>query len=136
MFRLFKVIGFIFSWIIPFGVIWLNHVVLEDKSWDVDLAGLVLLLALGIGLLKYIDKKVDVWEIQDRHKIFRINWSGGKRIVMAIGLTWLLLTMEDTLPKMQTSALIITLCFVVGFVFTLLGNLKQKKEIQTKASTM
>jgi hypothetical protein len=134
MFKLFKVIGFIFSWLLPFGVIWVNHIVLEDASWDVDMFGLVVVLIMAIGLIKYIDKKTEVWEIQDRNKIFRLSWGNGKKIVISIALTWLLFTIEDDLSKMQTSAIGITICLVIGFVFTLIGNLKQRKKDKDKVA--
>lgn len=125
MFRLFNALGFAFSWLAPFGVIWINHIVLEDASWDVDMFGLLMVLALGIGLLKYIDKECEVWKIQNRYKLFRLNWANGKKIVIAFGFVWLLYTIKDDIDKMQLTALLIAICFTLGWLFSLLGSLKK-----------
>jgi len=129
MYKLFKVLGFTFSWLAPFGVIFVNHVVLVDASWDVDMFGLLLVIILVIGLVKYIDGRVRVWDIQDTKKIFRIVWNNTKKILIAIMLTWMLYTIEDSIGKIQWSGVLISACFIVGFIFTLLGNLKQPKGV-------
>jgi hypothetical protein len=125
--KLFKVIGFIISWLAPFGVIFINHVILEETQYDVDMFGLILVLALVIGIIKYIDGRVTVWDIQDKNKTFRIIWNNSKKILLAIGLTWILFTVENSMDKIQLSGILISICFIVGFVFTLLGNIKKKK---------
>ena len=128
MFKLFKVLEFIMSWFAPLGVIYINHIVLEDASWNVDMFGLLVVLGLGIALIKRVDKECAVWKIQKDHKFFRLNWDNGKKVLIAIALSWVLFTVEDDLGKIQLSGLLISLCFVIGWVLTLIGNLKQKKE--------
>jgi len=127
MSKTLKVLGFIVSWFAPLGVIYVNHIVLEDASWDVDMFGLLIVLGLAIAFIKRIDKKCDVWEIQNVHRIFRLNWGSTKKVILATGLTWMLYTIEDDLSKLQLSGLLITMCFVIGWVLTLLGNLKERR---------
>ena len=123
-----KVLGFIFSWLAPFVVIYVNHIVLVDKTFDVDMFGLLLALALLIGLIKWIDNKCKVWEIQDRNKMFRHNWLSGKKIILASVLTWVLYTIEDDLGKMQWSGVLVTICFIIGWFLTMLSNIKRYKK--------
>lgn len=124
--KFFKVLGFICSWLLPFVVVYVNHVVLVDSSFDVDMFGLIILLGLVIGLVRYIDGRVEKWDIRNEHKIFRINWGNGKKIIMAVAVTWILYTIEDDLTKIQWSGVLITLSFVLGWAFTLLGNIKKR----------
>lgn len=127
MSKLFKLLGFILSWFAPFGVVYFNHVVTVD-GYDVDMFGLLLILALVIGFMKYIDGRVEKWDIRNEHKVFRINWSNGKKILLVLGLTWVLFTIEDSLPKLQLSAILISISFVLGWFFTLLGNLRRQNK--------
>lgn len=132
MWVLFKSLGIIIGWVVPFVFIYLRHVVMVDAGYDVDMFGLILILALIIGFIKWVDKKIEVWTIQDRRGVFIIIWTNTKRILMACGLTWMLYTIEDDIKKIQFTALLITMCFVVGFVFNLLGELiKNKKGAST-----
>ena len=124
--KILLVLGFLFSWISPFIVIYLNHIVAVEATTEVDLFGLLLALAFIIGFIKWVDNKCKVWEIQDRYKLFRVNWSNGKKIIIAIGLTWILHTVEDDLPKIQWSAVLITISMCIGYVLTLLGNIKKR----------
>ena len=130
---LFKILGFIFSWISIFVIVYVNHIALADEQFDVDLFGLLLVMGGLIGIIKWVDNKCKVYEIQDKNKMFRVNWNNGKRVIMIISFTWILFTIEDNLPKMQLSALLITFSFIIGYVFTILGNIKKsiKKEDTT-----
>jgi len=133
MSRLFKILGFLFSWIAPFGVIYVNHIVLEDASWNVTVSGLMIVFLLGIALVKRIDKECEVWKINKENKIFRLNWSNGKKILIMVSVTWFLYTIEASFDKIQLSALLISISFVIGYVFSLLGNLKQNREVRRLA---
>ena len=126
--KILKVLGFVFSWLAPFAVVYVNHVVLVDSSFDVDMFGLVIILGLAVGLIRYIDGRVEKWDIRNEHKIFRINWNNGKKIAMAIAMTLLLYTIEDDLSKIQWSGVLISASFLLGWLFTLLGNLKNDKK--------
>jgi hypothetical protein len=123
--KLFKVLGFVFSWLTPFGVIYVNHVVLEEAQYNVDMFGLLIVLGLFIALVKYIDGRVEKWDIRNEHKAFRINWSNGKKLFLMIGLTWGLFTIEDSLGKLQLSAILMSISFGLGWLFTLIGNIKK-----------
>lgn len=127
MWKLFKFLGFVIGWIAPFGVIYVNHVVLVESGYDVDMFGLFLVLIIAIAFLKFVDKKVEVWEIQDKHKVFILNWKSGKKILIAIFLTWILYTIEDDMVKIQWSGVLISGCFVIGWFLSLTGELIKNK---------
>lgn len=126
---LLKILGFIFSWIAPFGVIYVNHVILEETQYNVDMIGLLIIVALVIGFIKYIDGRVEKWDYRNEHKIFRLNWNNGKKVFMLGILVWSLFTIEDNLTKLQWSSILILISFILGWLFTLLGNLKSTKKV-------
>ena len=123
---LFRILGFIFSWLVPFGIVYINHVAFNEGGWDTDMFGLLLVMALAIGLIRYIDGRVKTWDIQNRNKIFIHNWTNLKKIVIIVFLTWVLYTIEDDLSKMQLSGLMVTCSFILGWFLTLLGLYKKK----------
>ena len=127
MWRILKAIGFIIGWLGAFAVVYVNHVMLVDAGYDVDMFGLLLILVITISIIKSVDKKVEVWTIQDKNKTFIIVWTNAKKILIAIFLTWILYTIEDDIVKIQWSGVLITACFIVGFVFSLLGELARQK---------
>lgn len=129
MWKLFKVLGFIFNWLCPFGVVYINHVAYVSAGYDTDMLGLLMVVVLLISLLKWIDNKCKVWEIQDRHKMFRLNWSSFKKIVLIGLIAWGSYTIEDSLPKIQWTLVLITSCFVVGWFFSFIGNIKKNKAV-------
>lgn len=124
--NLFKVIGFIIKWGGSLTVIYINHIVLVDTGKELDWVGLLVAVGIIISFVHWVDGRVKVWDIQDKNKIFRLSWNNGKSILVAIILTWTLYTVENNLPKLQWTATLITGCFIIGFVFTLLGNIKKK----------
>jgi len=126
---IWRVLGFVFSWVAPFVVIYLNHIVLTPTTYEVDMFGLLIVLIMLVSFVKWIDNKVKIWKIQDKHKVFILNWEQGKKILLMFTLTWILFTIDKSLPKMQWSALIISFCFVIGYLFTLLGTRKKNKEV-------
>jgi hypothetical protein len=126
MSKLFKLLGFLVMWGGSLSVLYINHVVLVEGA-ELDTFGFLVTLVIIFTFIKWVDGKVKVWEIQDKYTIFRLCWTNGKRILIAGLGTWLLYVVEDNITKLQTSALLITSCFVIGFVLILLGNLKIKK---------
>jgi len=124
--KIFKILGFIFSWLAPFGVIYVNHVILEAAQYNVDMFGLLLVIGLFIALIKYIDGRVEKWDIRNEHRIFRLNWSNGKKIVFMGFITWMLFTVENNLDKLQLTSILISISFVIGWILTMLGNISKK----------
>lgn len=119
-------IGAIITWCGSLSVLYINHVVLVEGA-ELDTFGMLVTLVIIFTFIKWVDGKTKVWEIQKEFKIFRLIWTNGKRILVAGLGTWLLFVVEDNIGKLQTSALLITSCFVIGFIFTLLGNFRKKK---------
>ena len=128
MINLFKVIGFTIKWGGSLTVIYINHIVLVETGKELDLIGLMVAVGIILSFVHYVDNRVKIWDIQDKNKIFRISWENGKGILIALLLTWGLYTVEDNLPRLQWTATLITACFIIGYVFTLLGNIKQNKK--------
>jgi hypothetical protein len=126
MFRLLKFIGFLFSWIVPFGVVYVNHIVLVESTKEVDMFGLIVGVALIVGLVRYIDDRVEKMDIRNERRVMIITWKNAKKITMALVLTWLLFTVENNLPRLKITAILICASFIIGYVFTLLGNLKKR----------
>ena len=120
----FKIFGFLFYYISPFVIVYFNHAVLVDGSIDVDVTGLIIVLSAVIGLYKWFEHKKNIKEIQDKSKMFIIVWNGFKRIGISILLYWLLITIDDNIAKLVLTMKLLTATFIVGFIFTVLGNRK------------
>lgn len=126
MANMFKILGFLVKWGGSLTVIYINHIVLVENGKELDLVGLLIVVGIILSFVHYVDGRVKIFDIQDKHKVFRLSWNNGKSILVALILTWGLYTIEDNLPKLQWTATLITGCFILGFVLTLLGNLKKK----------
>ena len=127
--KLLKFLGFVVTWVFSFIVIYLQHIAFVEGGREVDMFGLLLLIAIVLGFIRWVENKIKVWEIQDKHRVFILNWKSGKRIIAIGMLTWVLFTIEDDLGKMQTTALLISICFTIGWVLSLLGNLPKKVKV-------
>jgi len=124
--KTFKVLGFMFNFFSPFVIVYLNHAVLVEGGTDVDSLGLIVILFAVIGLIRYIEHKIKVYEIQDKNKMFLVVWNGGKRIVFAIGLWWLMITIEANVDKLVLTLQLLTVTFILGLFFNILGNRPKK----------
>lgn len=125
--------GFIVGWVLPFIVIYRNHVFLKDGGYDIDLMGVLLVLFILGLIFKKFNKKVNLWQIHQTHRYTILFYENIKKILPAIGLTWILHTIEDDINKLQWSGVLISICFIVGFLLTILGYRKQtKKELANK----
>jgi small-conductance mechanosensitive channel len=122
--KVFKVLGFLFYYISPFIIVYLNHAVLEDGGFNVDLTGLLIVLIAVFGLYKWLEHKKNIKEIQDKSKMFIIMWNGFKRIGVSVLLYWLLVTIDDNIAKLVLTMQLLTLTFIIGFLFTVLGERK------------
>ena len=122
--KFWKVLGFLFNFLSPFIIVYLNHAVMVDGGIDVDVMGLLIVLIALFGLYKYIEHKKNVNEIQDKNAMFRVVWSGGKRILFSVVLWWLLITIDDNIEKLVITVQLLTLTFILGFIFNILGNRK------------
>ncbi len=122
--KFWKVLGFLFNFLSPFIIVYLNHAVMVDGGIDVDVMGLLIVLIALFGLYKYIEHKKNVNEIQDKNAMFRVVWSGGKRILFSVVLWWLLITIDDNIEKLVITVQLLTATFIMGFIFNVLGNKK------------
>lgn len=131
MWRLIKFLGILVSWVLPIAVLYYNHVVDVGATQELDMFGLIFILVIVLSIVKAVDKRISVWDIQRRNKLFIMCWQNAKKILTAVFFTWILVSIEDDLPKMQLTAGIITGCFIVGFLLSLLGEfLKHRKKKQ------
>ena len=122
--KVFKVFGFLFYYISPFVIVYLNHAVMVEGGIDVDVMGLLIVLIAVFGLYKWLEHKKNIREIQDKNKMFILCWNGFKRIGISVILYWLLITIDDNIAKLVLTAQLLTATFSIGFLFTVLGNIK------------
>lgn len=127
MSKLFKLIGFFIKWIGSLTVLYINHIVLVEEGSELDMFGFLVSIIIVLSFIRWVDGRVKVWDIQNRHITFRLVWNHGKQILLVGCITWMLFSVENNLGKLKTTGLLITSCFFIGFIFTLLGNLKIKK---------
>ena len=131
MIRLLKVLSFIFSWFVPFGIVYVNHVALTESSYDVDMFGLLIVLAVLFTIIKRIENKIELWEIHKEHKVFILNWRNAKKVILLSGLTWFLFTIEDDMNKMQMSATLILITSVIGWLLMIIAMLLEKRKAKS-----
>ena len=122
--KIFKVLGFLFTFIAPFVIVYLNHAVLKEGGIDVNTTGLLIIMVSVIGLIKFIEHKTTVLEIQDRHKMVRIIYSGFKKIGITVGLWWLLVTITANIDDLLVTLQLLTTTFSIGLLFNVIGNRK------------
>lgn len=123
--KVFKVFGLLFTYISPFIIVYLNHAVLTEGGTDVDTIGLIIVLATFVGIVRFIEHKIKVFEIQDKNKMLLIVWSGFKRIALTVSVWWLLITIEANIDDLVLTIQLLTVTFIIGFIFTVLGNKKR-----------
>ena len=122
--KTFKLLGFLFTFIAPFVIVYLNHAVLQEGGVDISTVGLLIIGVSIIGLIKYIEHKTTVLEIQDRNKMFRVIYSGGKKIAITVGLWWAMITITTNIDDLVLTLQLLTFTFTVGLGFNVLGNRK------------
>ena len=127
MFRLLKFIAFSISWFGSFMIVYLNHVVLVDGGYNIDLFGIIIIAFTVLMLLKKFDKTVDLWRIHKTNRAITIIYDNSKKIILATFFTWILFTIEDDILKLQWSGVLISSCFIVGMLVSLLAELFRKK---------
>jgi|LGVE01.1.fsa_nt_gb hypothetical protein len=124
--RIFRILGLLFTYVSPFIIVYLNHAVLVSGGTDIDTIGLIIVLGTFVGIIRFIEHKIKVYEIQDKNKMFLVMWNGSKRIVFAIGLWWLMVTIEANVDKLVLTLQLLTVTFMIGLFFNVLGNRKSK----------
>jgi hypothetical protein len=122
--KTFKLLGFLFTFIAPFAIVYMNYAVLQEGGVDINTVGLLIIGVSIIGLIKYIEHKTTVLEIQDRNKMFRVIYSGGKKIAITVGLWWAMITITTNIDDLVLTLQLLTFTFTVGLGFNVLGNRK------------
>ena len=126
MFRLLKLLSFMVGWLGAFLVVYLNHVVLVDGGYDIDLFGIIIIAFSVLMVLKRFDKTVDLWRIHKTNRKITIIYDNLKKIIIVVFLTWALYTIEDDIVKLQWSGVLISTCFIVGMLLSLWAEFFRK----------
>lgn len=120
--KLCKAISFLFATVVLFAIIIYNHAIFEDGSWNVDVIGLLVILTIIFITIKRIDKKMDVWEIQDKNKLLRIHWTNFKRVMYTFGAWWLLVTIDNNMEKIILTTQLFLVSLSLSWIFARLGH--------------
>lgn len=129
-------IGIALVRVAPFMIILINHVRVADggyKGWNIALIAWLLMVFFSYFLIiKPIDKKITVWEIQDRHNLFILNFRHLKLAVLA-GLLWTIWrALSEQTQGVSFTLMLIFLSICVGWLFRLLAF--KFDDIQKKGS--
>ena len=124
----FKILAGIVTWGGSLIVVYMQHVAFVEGSKKSDMFGVLIIIVVIFNIVRVIEKRITVWDIQDKHKVFILNWKNGKRILIVTLLTWVLFTVENNLIKIQNTSLMILACFIIGWILSLIGSLRQSKE--------
>ena len=120
----FKVLSFFFYFIIPFIIGYVQYTVINDGGLDLEVKGIFILLFAFFFAVKYVEHKKGVAEIQDRHRLAIIIYSGIKRITMVLGAYWIFDAIGDNIVDLKYTMMAFTVAFALGLFFAVLGNKK------------
>ena len=124
--KLFKILGFLFNYVSLFVIVYLQYTVLVDGGTDIELKGVIIILGSLIGLVKFLEKKKNVLEIQDKSAMFRVVYVGVKRLFMCVGAYWLLMMIDENIADLVLTVQLFTASLILGLFFNVLGNRKKK----------
>jgi len=118
-------IGIALVRVAPFIIILINHVRVEDgyKGWNIALIAWFLMVFFSYFLIiKPIDKKLMVWEIQDRHTLFVLNFRHFK-LVLISGVLWMVWrALSAQYVGVQFTLMLIFSAICVGWAFRLAAH--------------
>ena len=127
--NLWKSLAFILYFISPFIIVYFQYTVFTgDENLGttiIEKKGLVIFLALVIFLMKYLEKKKNVKEIQDKSPMFRVVYTGFKRLGICIGIIWILQTISANTDQLITTMILFVIVFILGFICDILGAKKK-----------
>jgi len=124
--NVYKVLSFFFYFVSPFIIGYLQYTVFISGGLDLEVKGMFILLFAFFFFVKYVEHKKSIAEIQDRHRLAIIIYSGIKRILMVIGMYWILITIDSNIDDLVLTMKLFTITFVIGLFFAILGNKKKK----------
>ena len=127
MFRLLKFLSLIVGWFGSFVVVYLNHVILIDGGYDIDLFGIIIIAFSVLMVLRRFNKTVDLWRIHKTNRKITIIYDSLKKILIAVFITWALYTIEDDIVKLQWTGVLISACFIGGMILSLWAELFRKE---------
>jgi len=122
-----KILGFLFTFISPFAIVYLQYTVFTEEGMNIELKGVIVVLFSIFSLVKYLEHKKNVLEIQDKSPMFRVVYTGFKRIFITVGLYWIITMIDDNIADLVLTLQLLTATLIIGFLFNVLGNLKKKK---------
>ena len=119
--KLCKFISFLFAYVALIAIVIYNHAIFEDGSWNVDVIGLLVILIILYIIIKRINKEMEVWKIQDKNKLLQIHWLNFKRIMYAVGIWWLLVTIDNNIEKIILTIQLFIISLGLAWLFARLG---------------
>jgi|LGVF01.2.fsa_nt_gb hypothetical protein len=124
--KVFKVLGFLFNYVSLFIIVYLQYTVFVDSGTNVEVKGVIIVIGATIGIVKFLEKRKNVLEIQDKNVMFRVVYTGFKRLAMCIGAYWLLIVVDENIADLVLTVKLFTFSLLLGLLFNVLGNKKKR----------
>lgn len=124
--NIYKVLGFFFYFPSLFIIVYLQYTVFVESGVDIEIKGLIILIVLIYSLWKWLEHKKNVKEIQDKNVMFRVIYTGFKKLITCLGLYYLLKLIDGNIEDLVLTTQLATVSFSLGLFFTILGNRKKK----------
>lgn len=121
-----KALGFFFYFPSLFIIVYLQYTVFVESGVDIEIKGLIILIVLVFSLWKWLEHKKNVKEIQDKNVMFRVIYTGFKKLAICVGLYFLLQLIDGNIDDLVLTTQLATASFTLGLFFTILGNRKKK----------
>lgn len=118
----------LFTFINPIIIVFQFNVVLEDGGYNLNLFGLMFAFILIFIGYKVLTKRINIWDIQNRNKAFRVVFSSIRTIVMIGGLWWIYETINLAYDKIHMTLMLTFFSVLVGVGFRLMALSKQYKK--------
>lgn len=122
-------LGFIlFMYINPIIIVFQYNVVLEEGGYNLNFFGIMMAFILIGVAYKVLSKRINIWDIQNRNKAFRVIFSILKTLLLIGSIWWIFETINMAYDKIHMTLMLTFFSMLVGAGLRLLAlRLEYKK---------
>ena len=123
MFRkiLFNLLYFIFFWVLPFYIVFHYNVKLEDGGYNLNLFGLMFFGVFGILLYRWFNKRLNIWDIQQRYPRVRAIIGLVKAVIFSGLVWWIWEVLYINYENIHLTLMLVFFSILTGSIFRVLA---------------
>ncbi len=119
--KVWYILYIIFSWIAPFIVVFQFNVKLEEGGYNIGLFGILFVVVVGLIAYRVFNKRMNILDIQNRYKRFRVIYGLFKSILISGGIWWIFETISGSYDNLHYTLMFTFICICVGAGFRILS---------------